>query len=500
MMYITFYTHSDVGRHRVRIFFLHLYIYIKYTHAHTYTYTYISFFSIYSYIMAGMIPNVPGTGNKIPVSTYMAGISESYPNVNRQRIVESSINSKERIDFMPSNVGINQVLSDRYIEFRINGIVGSFLDLSSIALELYLKIGRNGNNLTPAQNVGVVNGISNTLFKSVSVFLNEKMVESCPLYNYLSYMKMLTNVKVDSLKSIGKCGYFHDDYCTDHGITQQYTDNSFKEGERWEVMEMPDIKAHGINTFFPLLLDLSTIDMYLLDSVSLRIRLELANNNWIMNADKDGALNELTVQKAKLWIDRVTPHYNAMSALNESLLVKPMQYIFNKCLYKTYIIGVNESTILIDQPFGTCIPDKMTLALIDMRYFSGDYTRNALYFSHCNINNIHITINGNTVYNINCSFPGQVMQAYYETVKAVGLDQQNIITLESFKEGRTIFNFNFVSEDMKEALPVEMSANMRITLKFSTPVVAPHLVMIFGDTTGILTIDRDRIVHCDVRG
>ena len=58
--------------------------------------------------MAGVIPNTPGTGNNIPVSSYTAGISESYPNVNRQRIVESSINSKERVDFMPINMGVNQ--------------------------------------------------------------------------------------------------------------------------------------------------------------------------------------------------------------------------------------------------------------------------------------------------------------------------------------------------------------------------------------------------------
>ncbi|XP_068227639.1 uncharacterized protein [Palaemon carinicauda] len=450
--------------------------------------------------MAGMTPNTPGRGNKIPVSSYMAGISESYPNVNRQRLIESSINSKERVDFMPSNVGINQVLSDRYIEFRVNGVVGSFLDLSSITLELFIRITRNGVNLTAAQNVGVVNGVSNTLFKSVSVFLNEKMVESCPLYNYLSYMKMLMNVKPDSLENIARCGYFYDDYCKEHGITRQYTDDTSKEGECLEVKQMPKLKIYGINTYFPILLDLATIDMYLMDFVNLRIRLELANDSWVMNTDKEGHLNNLTIQQSKLWIDLVTPHYNAMAALNQSLLSKPIQYIFSKSLYKTYVVGINESSIMIDEPFGSCIPDKMTLALIDMRHFSGDYTRNPLFFHHANVNNIHITINGSTVYNINAAFPERVVQAYYESRKAIGIDDENIISLDSFTEGRTIFNFNFVHEDMEEALPVERSASMRIILKLTTAVTTPHLIMLFGDTTGILSIDADRIIHCDVRG
>ena len=90
--------------------------------------------------MAAIMPNVPGTGNNIPTSTYVAGITESYPNVNRQRIVEASINSKECVDFMPVNMSTNQTLSDKYLEYRINGITGSFLDLSSLFMELDLKI------------------------------------------------------------------------------------------------------------------------------------------------------------------------------------------------------------------------------------------------------------------------------------------------------------------------------------------------------------------------
>ena len=89
--------------------------------------------------MAAIMPNTPGTGNNIPISTYVAGITKSYPNVNRQWVVESSINSKETIDFLPVNMGVNQTISDKYIEFRINGIVGSFLDLFSMIMELHLK-------------------------------------------------------------------------------------------------------------------------------------------------------------------------------------------------------------------------------------------------------------------------------------------------------------------------------------------------------------------------
>ena len=101
------------------------------------------------------MPNTPGSGNNIPISNYVAGITET-------------------IDFLPTNIGINQSISDKYLEFRINGTVGSFLDLSSIIMELQLKPQNSvdGNNLKDEDLITFVNGLSNTIFKSVTVLNN----------------------------------------------------------------------------------------------------------------------------------------------------------------------------------------------------------------------------------------------------------------------------------------------------------------------------------------
>ena len=143
------------------------------------------------------MPNKPGTGNNIPISTYVAGITESYPNVNRQRVIESFINSKEMIDLLPTNMGDNQSLSDKYLEYRINGIVGSCLDLSGIFMELHVKPVQAFNNVALAADaiVGFVKGLSNTIFKSVTVFINEKMIEANPFFNYSSYIKLLKKIE-----------------------------------------------------------------------------------------------------------------------------------------------------------------------------------------------------------------------------------------------------------------------------------------------------------------
>lgn len=449
--------------------------------------------------MAGLIPNVPGTGNKIPVDSYMAGISESYPNTNRHRIVESSINSRECIDFMPSNMGLNQTLADRYMDFRIHGVTGSFIDMSSLVLEMSIKVTKGGTQLQDGDNIMLVNGLGNTIFKSVTVFLNEKMVESNPIYGYTSFSKMLKSCKRSTMYNIGKCAFFYDDDDCIGNIKNVFLPTTFTTAETLEGKMSQDIKLHGINICFPLLLDLCSLDMYLLDSVDVRIRLEMGDNSWIMNTN-DGAGIKLDVQMAKLWLDRVTPHYNSILALNDALISNPIQYIFNKTLYKTYVIGSYQNSILIEQPFGNCIPEKMAMMLVDMRNFSGDYTRNPLFLSHCNLSNIHITINGSTIYNVNCEFPNNISNLYYITQKSLGLTHENMISYDSFSRGRTLMYFNFITEDMEDALPVEMSASMRINLKLRVNTASPIVVILLAETTGLLSIDSARGIVADVRG
>ena len=451
--------------------------------------------------MAGIIPNTPGTGNNIPVSSYTAGISESYPNVNRQRVVESSINSKERVDFLPVNIGINHVLSDKYIEFRINGVVGSFIDLSSLLLELNVKPvnSTTGADLDDDVKLALVNGLANTLFKSVTVFINEKMVESNPIYNYTSYVKLLKSMNSDNIHTIGKCGFFHNDLNAG-GITKTYNALTFSTASNLEAVLMNNIKSNGIDICFPLLLDIATLDMYLLDGVDLRIRLEMANNRWLIKSPDNNINAALTTRKVKLWLDRVTPHYNALMALNKSLDIKPLEYIFHKTLHKTYVVGRDESSIMIDQPFGMCIPERMTMIMVDMDGFSGRTNQNGLYFEHANISNIHVTVNGSTIYNINTSFPHEYSQCYYETQKALGIDKNNLVTYNTYKGGRSLFTFNFINETVEDTLPVEMSANLRLNLKFASSLSNPHVIILLADTTGLLSVDNQRIVTCDVRG
>ena len=169
----------------------------------------------------------------------------------------------------------------------------------------------------------------------------------------------------------------------------------------------------------------------------------MAGTSWIVKSNATHNVN-LRVRKAKLWLDRVNPHYNASLALNKVLSNKRLEYVFNKTLHKTFVIGANQSSIMIDQPFGKCVPEKLTMVFISNVAYNGRMNENGLYFGHCDLSNTLITVNGSSVYNINTSFPNNYSHSYYVTQRSLGVDNDNLTSYDSYAKGRSIFCFNFV--------------------------------------------------------
>ena len=415
--------------------------------------------------------------------------------------MESSIAARTKLDILPVNLeGNNEGITDTYIEFRVAGVPGQFLDLSTLALELRVGVSKtDGTELSDTDHVVFANGLSNTMFKSCTCYLNEQMVESNALFNYHSFIKMITSVSQDKLDSVGMTSFYYRDYEGAKGIVDTYTEDYFTGGNKTEKEMIGNCENHGLSMTAPLLLDISSLDAYLLDSVDVRIRLELANKSWILNTHQAGDGFRFKLNAAKLWVDRVTPHSTALESLNQSLAMKTMQYTYNRTLYKTYVLGANQTSLVAELPFAQIIPQNLMMAIVDMNSMQGTFNKNGLYFTHADLSHVHITINGSTVYNIPSAFPHHAARLFYSTIEALGLETSNTLTFQGFKEGRTLCAFNFVTEDIHNAIPLERSGNLRINLNFAKGHSSNLVIMFFADTTGIIEIDNHRHVRCIVR-
>ena len=160
---------------------------------------------------------------------------------------------------------------------------------------------------------------------------------------------------------------------------------------------------------------------------------------------------------------------------------------------------MGQNSMVCELPFSQIIPSNITMCIISMTAFNGDYARNGIYFSHANLAHVDITVNGSSAYNLHSEFPHNYSNLYFSTLESLGVESDHTLTYDVFGNGRTICVFNFVSEEIDNAHPVAKSGNLRVNLTLKQPVQENMIVLFFANTTGVIYIDKFRHARCLVR-
>ena len=98
------------------------------------------------------------------------------------------------------------------------------------------------------------------------------------------------------------------------------------------------------------MLDIASIDAFVIDLVDLRLPFELAAHSFVINSDKQNREYQYIIKSARLWTDRVVPFPSAHSALNQSMsdTSESIEYMYNITLHKSCILGVNQTFLTAD--------------------------------------------------------------------------------------------------------------------------------------------------------
>ena len=438
----------------------------------------------------------------VPIPEYAPSIVSEFPRIFRQRLVESSIASKTLVDVLPVNLNNNARLQDRYLEFRLPGVKGSFIDLSKLILELKLGLTQadGQTKLEDSVNVSFTNGIANTIFKSIQVYIGDQMVETNPYFNYWSFIKMITSLSPTKLKTLGAVGNLFQDLNTGGGLVETYDAAYFNNLDSESKKRLKSLKEHGLHLTFPIMADIASSDQYLCDDIPVRIRLELSSEAWYVNTDGDGAGIRSHIDFAKLWVTRLQPYPSALLSLNNQLAAgHDTKTLFNKTLFKSIVLGKQQTSIVSDLPWGNVVPERLYAVMVEMNAFSGSYNKNGLYFSHSNLSEITVSLNGVSVYKNSVSFPHVCSQAYFNAIDSLGLENDTLLDFNSFKQGRTIFVYSLLPEDLQGAVPLEQSGNLRVSIQLAQGLDENIVILMFGDTKGVISVNADRNVVCDSR-
>lgn len=71
---------------------------------------------------------------------------------------------------------------------------------------------------------------------------------------------------------------------------------------------MTDMKTHGVNTCFKLMLDVTSVSEYVLYNVDIRVHLELQPDKWLILTDNEYTNFKYNIKSTHLWVDQVLPY------------------------------------------------------------------------------------------------------------------------------------------------------------------------------------------------
>ena len=101
---------------------------------------------------------------------------------------------------------------------------------------------------------------------------------------------------------------------------------------------------------------------------------------------------------------------------------------------------------------------------------SGEYNVNGAHFSHFDFSSLFMEINGNTFASMSSLFLYNIADLFHHTLTNLK-DDTNLLTLQSFKNGRMIYSWDSRTSDRSDALNVEKSGNVGINFQTYTPVI-----------------------------
>ena len=434
-------------------------------------------------------------------------ITDKFPKLNNQYIIESSIESTYSEVFFP----INEFKQDSYIEFRVPKSTSVYTALSSIYLKFHLNVFKQGSvngrwGLKKALGVGdhldLIQNTAYSIIKLLTLDINNVQIQNIDNYALNAYIKTLINFPIDQYSKLAHLIHL-EDY---NKIIEKYKESDFENLDDANAKRLLDIRQYGVYIYAPVLLDISKIKSLLIDGLDFIFRFTLHDAAFIVNTAQNNTdisgtagkryLPEL--ENVSLHMSRFQPSKNAHNALQSSLLprnnqVPTLEYPFISQINKQYYIPHGRDTFVIENPWGDKIPDRIFLAFQKTEAFNTrDHTLNGLFLAHLNIKNFYITINSNTIFNINCDFANKsVSEVYHELLAAIG-DDSHLITFNKFLDGATLFGFNLIYKDSSTNISPSIKGTLRIVLTFSEPVSTSSMLYLLGDHLSILTVNHNR--------
>ena len=316
--------------------------------------------------------------HQIPTDRFLPAYHSHFPNVTNNYPVDVSIERKSWVTLYPTNHDSN-FLKDSFVEFSVESEPGCFIDYSSFNIEFNLRLLNADDTPLPDDSTVIfTNGLIHALISSRKLFLNSQLVESDFQSNYTQYIQTITSKDDRYIKNHYRpMGYFPEKKIIKNTpVKDEFAGYESNIPSRQAFARQENIQLYG-----PLNLSVGKSDMVMIDRISARLHMEIADTaQLILKANDDANNYKIKIFSVKLHFKRITPFDKALLAFNKNLLSKNIQYNFERFILYKSSIAANQSQLFISQPFGNLIPNKLYILMTKQSASIGDSKKKCTIF------------------------------------------------------------------------------------------------------------------------
>ena len=404
---------------------------------------------------------------------------------------QESIESGTWVELKP----VAALTNSSIIEFHSSGSSDDYQDPSHLFLQLKARIKKeDGSNIPPAAGVGPVNNWMNSLFKEAVITLNGTHITNFN-YAYKSDIELKTSFGQGAKKTqLASILWYKDDKDLDC-LT---TNTGFTSRQAFSV------ESKVVDMCGKLHLDITNQDRYLPNGVDMDIKLVRSSDAFSLMSDGSEKF-KVEICDASLFVRRVKLFPDVQAAHIKAFERGPARYPIRRGEVKTYTLPVGGRSFTHENLYNGQLPKRLIVAMVDNSSFNGEQKENPFYYKHYNLTNMAIYVDGKQIPSkpLRPNFKlKQYSRAFVNLFQATGKysqDEDNDITHEDFGKGYALFAFD-LTPDLSSDSDVHSHltrGNLRIELGFEEDLTKTVTLIVYGEFSNTILIDRNRTVITD---
>ena len=341
------------------------------------------------------------------------------------------------------------------------------------------------------------------MFSQVDVALNGKLIsDSTPTYPYRAMIETLLNYDREAKDThLQSQFYFKDDagHMDFNDLSATIISNTGlkKRFDKTKISKVFEMMG-------PIHADLFAQNNVLLPGVEVRLKLHRSKDAFCLTTKVANPDYRVRILDAVLYVRKLTCSDTHVLSDIVTLNREPAKYKIRRTVIRNIAIPAGTQDMQRDNVFLGELPKRLVLCLVNTASFNGSYVKNPFRFQPFGVNYValHVDEKQYPATPLTPNFTTQTaLRSYLQLFSATGRlygDGGMDITPSDFLDGYTLFAFDLTPDGSHgQHYTVNKRGNLRIDLKFDTPLASTTNLLIYAEFDNIIEIDKNRNILYD---